>query len=136
MVIATSALAPATLAPRSVRHITTASHCFSSTITTFGQNLTLNYDLRREYFGPISEKHGLLYNFGADTGPDGMLEHVGSGGLSGAYTKDWTGFQPRIGVAWTPLTHTTLRAAYGIYDDYIPQHLMIANYTPTAFPEP
>lgn len=95
-------------------------------------NLTLNYGLRWEYFGPISEKHGLLYNFGADSGPDAMLEHVGSGGLSGAYTKDWTGFQPRIGVAWTPLTHTTVRAAYGIYDDYIPQHLMIANYTTSA----
>jgi hypothetical protein len=95
-------------------------------------NLTLNYGLRWEYFGPISEKHGLLYNFGADSGPDATLEPVGSGGLSGAYTKDWLDFGPRIGLAWGPLTHTTVRAGYGIFYDYIPQHLMIANYTTSA----
>jgi hypothetical protein len=95
-------------------------------------NLTLNLGLRWEYFGPISEGHGLLYNFGADRGPNAVLQHVGSGGLSTPYSRDLNNFGPRIGVAWSPLQHTTVRAGYGLYYDYIPQHLMIANFTITA----
>jgi hypothetical protein len=95
-------------------------------------NLTINFGVRWEYFGPISEKHGLLYNFGADSGPDAMLEHVGSGGLSSAYKRDLNNFGPRIGLAWSPFSRTTVRAGYGIYYDYIPQDLMIANYTTSA----
>jgi len=95
-------------------------------------NLTLNLGLRWEYFGPISEKNGLLYNFGADRGPNAQLEHVGSGGLSSAYNRDLNNFGPRVGVAWSPWQYTTVRAGYGLYYDYIPQHLMIANFTTSA----
>ena len=95
-------------------------------------NLTVNYGLRWEYFGPISEKNNLLWNFGANEGPNSALEHVGSGGLDGAYKKDLNNFGPRLGVAWTPWNNTTVRAGYGLYYDYIPQHLMIANFTTTA----
>jgi len=95
-------------------------------------NLTLNLGLRWEYFGPISEKNGLLYNFGADRGPNAQLEHVGSGGLSSAYNRDLNNFGPRVGVAWSPWQYTTVRVGYGLYYDYIPQHLMIANFTTSA----
>ena len=49
-----------------------------------------------------------------------------------AYNRDLNNFGPRIGVAWSPLQHTTVRAGYGLYYDYIPQHLMIANFTDVA----
>ncbi len=95
-------------------------------------NLTLNLGLRWEYFGPISEGHGLLYNFSPNPSADSLLEHVGSGGLAHPYPRDLNNFGPRIGVAWSPLQHTTVRAGYGFYYDYIPQHLMIANFTDVA----
>jgi hypothetical protein len=95
-------------------------------------NLTLNLGLRWEYFGPVSEKDGLLYNFGPGIGPNSLLQHVGSGGISSPYRRDLNNFGPRIGVAWSPLLHTTVRAGYGLYYDYIPQDLMIANFTDVA----
>ena len=95
-------------------------------------NLTVNLGLRWEYFGPISEKDGLLYNFGGPITDNSQLEHVGSGGLAHAYSRDLNNFGPRIGVAWSPFSNTTVRAGYGLYYDYIPQHLMIANFTDVA----
>jgi hypothetical protein len=95
-------------------------------------NLTLNYGLRWEYFGPISEKHDLLSNFGSSFGPTATLQMVGSGGLSGAYNRDLNNFGPRVAVAWNPWSRTVVRAGYGLYYDYIPQHLMIANFTTSA----
>ncbi|MFY9531277.1 MAG: carboxypeptidase regulatory-like domain-containing protein [Candidatus Acidiferrales bacterium] len=93
--------------------------------------LTLNYGLRWEYFGPISEKHGLLSNFAAFSS-SAQLQTVGSGGLGGAYQRDLNNFGPRVGLAWNPWPKTVVRAGYGLYYDYIPQHLMIANFTTSA----
>ena len=95
-------------------------------------SLTLNLGLRWEYFGPISEKQNLLFNFPSNAGPSATLQPVGRGGLSGAYNRDLNNFGPRLGLAWSPIRHTVVRASYGIYYDYIPQHLMIANFTTTA----
>jgi len=89
---------------------------------------TLNLGLRWEYFGPISEQDNLLANLG----PDGALHMVGSGGVSQAYDRDLNNFEPRIGFAWNPIPQTIIRGGYGIYDDYIPQDLMIANFTNDA----
>ncbi len=90
--------------------------------------LTINYGLRWEYFGPISEANNLLANLGSD----GLLHMVGTGGVNGAYNRDLTNFGPRIGFAWNPLANTVLRGGYGIYYDYVPQDLMIANFTNDA----
>lgn len=90
--------------------------------------LTLNLGLRWEYFGPMSEKNNLLSNLA----PDGTLAMVGTHGLGGLYKRDLHDFGPHLGFAWNPLKNTVIRGGYGIYYDYVPQHLMIANFTNSA----
>jgi len=90
--------------------------------------LTLNLGLRWEYFGPLSEAHNLLSNLA----PDGTLAMVGTHGLNGLYKSDLHDFGPRLGFAWGLRPYTVLRGGYGIYYDYVPQHLLIANYTTSA----
>jgi hypothetical protein len=57
---------------------------------------------------------------------------VGTDGLNGAYKRDLNNFAPRVGFAWSPLSKTVVRGAYGVYHDYIPQDLLIANFTNSA----
>lgn len=108
---------------------------FNNGLAFFGQddvrvssNLTLNFGMRWEYFGPIGEAHNLLSNLGAD----GNLAMVGTDGLKHAYNRDLNNFGPRVGFAWNALQKTVVRGAYGIYYDYIPQDLLIANFTNSA----
>ena len=88
----------------------------------------LNLGLRWEYFGPISEEHNLLSNLGRD----GQLAMVGTDGVDGAYKRDLNNFGPRIGFAWNARPSTVARASYGVYYDYVPQDLLIANFTSSA----
>jgi len=90
--------------------------------------LTLNLGLRWEYFGPLSEANNLLSNLA----PDGALAMVGTHGLGGVYNRDFKNFAPRLGLAWTPIPNTVVRMGYGIYYDYVPQDLFIANFTTSA----
>ena len=90
--------------------------------------LTLNFGMRWEYFGPLSEAHNLLSNLGSD----GNLALVGTDGVNGAYKRDLNNFGPRLGFAWNALPRTVIRGGYGIYYDYIPQDLLIANFTNSA----
>jgi hypothetical protein len=91
-------------------------------------NFTLNLGLRWEYFGPISEKDNLISNLASD----GTLAMVGTHGLHGLYERDLHDFGPRLGFAWNVHSNTVLRAGYGVYYDYVPQHLFIANFTSSA----
>jgi len=91
-------------------------------------SLTVNFGLRWEYFGPMSEKNNLLSNLGRD----GNLAMVGSDGVNGLYNRDLHDFAPRLGFAWQPMKNTVVRAGYGIYYDYVPQDLLIANFTTSA----
>jgi hypothetical protein len=91
---------------------------------------TLNFGLRWEYFGPLSEANNLLSNYNP---VDGTLDMIGSDGLSNSlYNRDLRDFGPRIGFAWNPRSNLVIRGGYGIYYDYIPQDIFIANYTTSA----
>jgi hypothetical protein len=91
-------------------------------------NITVNLGLRWEYFGPLSEKNNLLSNLATD----GTLAMVGTHGLDGIYERDLNNFAPRLGFAWNVFKNTVVRAGYGVYYDYVPQHLQIANFTSSA----
>ena len=91
-------------------------------------NLTLTAGLRWEYYGPLGEKNNLLSNFDAS----GNLVQVGSPTLPRVYNRDLNNFAPRLGLAWNPRRNTVVRAAYGLYYDYIPQNVLIANFTNSA----
>ena len=113
----------------------THRNTFNNGLSFFGQddirvrpNFTLNLGLRWEYFGPISEQHNLLSNLGQD----GNLALVGADGVDGAYKRDLNNFGPRVGFAWNARPNTVFRGAYGVYYDYIPQDLLIANFTSSA----
>ncbi len=108
---------------------------YNNGLSLFGQDdfrvaptFTVNLGLRWEYFGPISEAHNLLSNLGAD----GNLAMVGTDGVNGAYARDLNNFGPRIGFAWNPRPTIVVRGGYGIYYDYVPQDLLIANFTTSA----
>jgi hypothetical protein len=91
-------------------------------------NLTFNLGLRWEYFGPIGESNGLISNLN----PSGQLALVGTPGLPHAYNRDLNNFSPRFGFAWNLYPDTVIRGGYGLYYDYVPQNLFIANYTNSA----
>jgi len=108
---------------------------YNKGLSFFGQDdyrlapkFTLNLGLRWEYFGPLSEKHNLLSNIGND----GLLAMVGTDGVSGAYKRQLTNFSPRIGLAWNVSPNTVVRGGYGIFYDYVPQDLLIANFPSSA----
>lgn len=91
-------------------------------------NLTLNFGVRWEYFGPLGEQNNLLSNLT----PAGTLAMVGTNGLGRVYQKDLNNFGPRFGFAWNTWGHTVVRGAYGVYYDYVPQNILIANFTTSA----
>ncbi len=91
-------------------------------------NLSLNLGLRWEYFGPLGERHNELSNFDAS----GNLVQLGTPTLPLLYHRDLNNFGPRVGLVWSPRRNTAVRAAYGMYYDYIPQDILIANYTNAA----
>jgi Carboxypeptidase regulatory-like domain/TonB dependent receptor/TonB-dependent Receptor Plug Domain len=90
---------------------------------------TLNFGLRWEYFGPLSETHNLLSNYNP---ADNTLDMIGTDGVKGLYQRDLHDFGPRISFAWNALPNTVIRAGYGIYYDYVPQDILIANFTTSA----
>lgn len=88
-------------------------------------NVTLNYGLRYEYFGPYSEKNNHLANL--DHPADFSSVAVVMPGQIGPYqgrfdnalvNPDNTLISPRLGVAWSPKSkytkNTVIRAGYGI----------------------
>jgi hypothetical protein len=76
--------------------------------------LTLNFGLRHDYNGPLSEKQDRISNFIPSRG----LVRVGDG-LDTLYERDWNNLAPRLGFAFDPrgTGKTVIRAAYGIYYD-------------------
>jgi hypothetical protein len=87
------------------------------------QRLTLNYGLRWDYFGVVSEKNGLFSNFNQQTG---LLYLPGPGGL---YQPDYKGFAPRGSVAWDVFGKgkTVVRAGVGLFNDQFSQDFFLGH---------
>jgi outer membrane receptor protein involved in Fe transport len=78
------------------------------------QKLTLNLGFRYDYYTVVKEHHGRIYNRGVDPvlGPGfGPYRPADS-----MYSADFhTGFQPRVGFAWSPHgPNTVVRGGFGI----------------------
>lgn len=90
--------------------------------------LTLNAGVRWEYGAPITELHGRLVNLDVASGFSAVAPIVANspvGSLTGRkypdslIQPDKSGIEPRIGIAWRPVSGASLvvRAGYGIYYD-------------------
>ena len=80
-----------------------------------GNNVTLNYGLRYEYFTPTQDKANLMTNIDPATGA--IITSTADGSL---YERtlihpDRNNFAPRVGIAWNPSAKLVVRAGYGIF---------------------
>src|SRR5580704_9043498 len=106
--------------------------------------LTLNYGLRWDYFGVVSEKNNLFSNITSEAPAAGSgtftLTQVGQPGLSQLYKPDYRNIAPRISMAWdvTGKGKTVLRAGYGLFFDSFSQDVVLAHlpYSPYFDPGP
>ncbi len=94
-----------------------------NTLSFFGQdtykvnnNLTLNYGLRWEYFGPFYDDSG---RFSVFQPGKGIVFVGGNGGLKSLFPKRYGNIAPRFGFAYTPGKSNKLvvRGSYGVYYD-------------------
>jgi len=90
--------------------------------------LSINAGFRWEYGAPVTETQGRLVNLDIAPGFTNVAPILGSnpvGSLSGQsypaalLRPDRSGISPRIGIAWRPISGSSLliRAGYGIYND-------------------
>ena len=79
------------------------------------RNLTLNLGLRVEYDAPATDPTNRMATFDFATA---QTVQVGTNGISRSGTHGWgPGYNPRVGVSWSPVNHTVFRGGYGIYYD-------------------
>ena len=89
---------------------------------------TLNAGMRWEYGAPITELYGRLVNLDITSGFAAVAPVVGIDPVgpltdqkypSSLIRPDKTAFEPRIGIAWRPISGSSLviRAGYGVYYD-------------------
>jgi hypothetical protein len=86
--------------------------------------LTLNLGLRHDYFGTVSEKHGLLSSFipGAGSTFEEQLATGAVGRVKQLYSPQRLNFSPRLGMAYDPFGNgkTSIRAGFSLA--YQPHH--------------
>jgi hypothetical protein len=79
------------------------------------RNLTLNLGVRYEYDSPATDPTNRMATFDFQTG---QTVQVGTGGFSRSGTRPKEDdFAPRVGFAWSPMSHTVIRGGYGVYYD-------------------
>ena len=71
--------------------------------------LALSAGVRYDFQAPFTEADGRVANFQMDSGLVTSPEQL--------YAPDRNNWGPRLGVAWSPLTDTVIRAGYGIFYD-------------------
>jgi hypothetical protein len=102
--------------------------------------LTLNYGLRWDYFGVVSEKRNLMSNITSLAGGTVTLTQVGQPGLPRLYEPDYKNFAPRVSVAWDVFGtgKTVVRSGFGIFYDAFSQDFFLGHlpYPPFFDPGP
>jgi hypothetical protein len=108
--------------------------------------LTVNAGVRWEYEAPVTERYGRLVNLDVSPGFAAVSPVIATD-PTGALTReryprsllhsDWTGLQPRLGLALRPIAGSSLviRAGYGIYRNtsvYEPIALLLAQQPPLS----
>ncbi|HVH89326.1 MAG TPA: TonB-dependent receptor [Terriglobales bacterium] len=91
------------------------------------QQLTLNFGLRWDYFGVVSERDNLFFRF--DPATD-ALQRVGmSGGPSNLYEPDYNNFAPRVAFAYdlTGKGKTVVRGGWGLFYDAFSQDIFLGH---------
>jgi hypothetical protein len=106
--------------------------------------LTLNYGLRWDDFGVISEKNNLFSNFivasfdpATDTGTGSQMQ-VGTSALPHLYQPQHKNFGPRVNLAWDVrgTGKTVVRAGYGLFFDSTSQDMFLGHLPYPAFYAP
>ncbi len=75
-------------------------------------DLTVNLGFRWEYTSPLVEKDDRQANFDLTTGKELFANKDGNS--RALYDPYYKGFEPRLGIAWTPTEKLVVRSAYGI----------------------
>jgi len=106
--------------------------------------LTLNYGLRWDYFGVVSEKYNLFSSATQFVAPNDpvnstfTLTQVGQSGLSRLYEPDYKNFAPRLSAAWdvNGRGKTVIRAAWGMFYDAFSQDTFLGHLPYPPFYDP
>jgi len=100
--------------------------------------VTLNYGLRWDYNGVVTERNNLFSNFVPTSATAGSLVQVGTGNLSKLYNPDYKNFAPRVGIAWDVLGtgKTVVRSGYGIFFDAFSQDMLLGHLPYPTFYSP
>jgi len=106
--------------------------------------LTLNYGLRWDYFGVVSEKNNLFSSATQFVAPNDpvnstfTLTQVGQSGLSRLYEPDYKNFAPRLSAAWdvNGRGKTVIRAGWGMFYDAFSQDTFLGHLPYPPFYDP
>jgi len=96
------------------------------------RNVTLNYGIRWDYYGVISESNNQLSTFDPATA---TVKLVGPGGLHSLYPRDLNNFSPRLSIAWDLFGNgkTVVRSGWGIYYDAFSQDMFLGHFPFNTF---
>ena len=89
--------------------------------------LTLNFGMRWDYFGVVSERDNLFFRFNPATD---SLQRIGvSGGPSNLYEPDYNNFAPRVAFAYdlTGQGKTVVRGGWGLFYDAFSQDIFLGH---------